>query len=81
MQDPAIALRLTEVHRLAEATGISPAAAAVRSGDMPPSSEFAGTADYRSWTSTIPRWRKLDEVIVKLAGEPRCSSSRPWQAT
>ncbi|MGY3609459.1 MULTISPECIES: AAA family ATPase [unclassified Bradyrhizobium] len=70
VQDPAIALGLTEFHRLAEATGIPPAAAAVRSGDMPrPPSSPARPQEYRSWTSTIPLWRKLDEVIVKLAGE------------
>jgi exodeoxyribonuclease V alpha subunit len=44
VKDPAITLRLTQVHRQAAATGIPTAAASVRSGGVPVFSEFAGPA-------------------------------------
>ncbi|MCK1627504.1 AAA family ATPase [Bradyrhizobium sp. 160] len=71
VQDPAVALRLTEVHRQAEATGIPHAAAAVRSGTMPAFSEFAGATAGVSFLDVDPSAldRKLDEVVARLAGD------------
>ncbi|MBR0688538.1 AAA family ATPase [Bradyrhizobium manausense] len=71
VQDPAVALRLTEVHRQAEATGIPSAAAAVRSGGLPAFSDFAGAAAGVSFVDVEHSAldRKLDEVALKLAGD------------
>ena len=72
VKDPSITLRLTQVHRQAAATGIPPAAAAVRSGGVPVFSEFAGPTSGISFIDAdlagiAP---SLDGVIAQL-GEPR----------
>ena len=71
VQDPAITLRLTQVHRQASASGIPDAAAAIRQGLIPEFTEFAGPAPGISFVDADPAnlAAALDGVIGRL-GEP-----------
>jgi exodeoxyribonuclease V alpha subunit len=72
VEDPAVALRLTQVHRQASATEIPAAASAIRSGHVPEFAPFRGPASGIAFVDARPEYlaTTLDDVIARL-GEPR----------
>jgi exodeoxyribonuclease V alpha subunit len=69
--DPAVTVRLTQVHRQAALTGIPAAAAAIRAGDVPYFARHQGPAPGISFVDANPGELAavLDETVVRL-GDP-----------